>query len=218
MTENLIDPSKFARLISEAAKSLKKLSEELKQEGYIFLDYKSVLLKNGWFIPYEIKVKDVMQLAFQFENNQSDQAHIFLIKYFRKKIKTIQAVLIEKYPERKEILNEAFKAHQKKMFHSSTILFLSQADGITDNRIFIGRKFKKFTQRERSHPLVKLFDSENPLTSSFYKNKKDIDPEESLNRHGIVHGHILEYGSELNSLRALSLLYFVSNFRNAITK
>jgi len=208
----------IGKRISEAAQRLNEFVKELKQEGYTFLDYDNILLKNGWLIPYDLMVKDVMLLAFQFENNQIDEADKYLIKFFKKEKKRIEKELIEKFPERTEILKEAFKAHQKGMFHSSTILFISQSDGITDNNIFMGKKFRKFAKQNESHPLAELFNSQNPLTSTFYKERKQNKDDKNLNRHGIIHGLMLEYGTELNSFKALSLLYFVSNFRNKFSK
>jgi len=215
--------SDSAKNISEVGKKLIKnvarlneFVQELKQEGYTFLDYDNALLKNGWLIPDELMVRDIMLLAFQFENNQIDNADKFLINYFKKQLIRIKRELIKKYPDREGILKEAFEAHKKKMYYSSTILFISQADGITENNILSGKNFKNFVKRNEAHPLSELFTNPNPITSTFYKKKLDNGDETKINRHGIMHGLILDYGSELNSYKALSLLYFVSNHRNEI--
>lgn len=206
----------LGKKIAEAARNLQELIKSLKQEGYTFLDYDNVLLKNGWFFPFDISVTDAMLLAFQFENDESNEANNYLIKYYRKNANNILNELVAMFPERENVLKEAFSAHRKKMYYASTILFLSQADGITDNIIFMGKKFKEFYKYNSSHPLAELFNNKNPLTSSFNKGKKTNLEEESLNRHGIIHGNMMKFGNKLNSCKALSLLYFVSNFRNKV--
>ena len=217
MTDSAKKISEIGKKLTEAVARLNEFVQELKQDGYTFLDYDNALLKNGWLIPYELMVREVMLLAFQFENNQIEKADNFLINYFKKQLTRIKRELIKKHPNREAILKEAFEAHKKKMYYSSTILFISQADGITENNILSGRNFKNFVKRNESHPLSELFTNPNPITSNFHKKKLDDGDETKINRHGIMHGLIVDYGTELNSYKALSLLYFVSNYRNEIT-
>ena len=133
-------------LIEELNKSLENLKKVLKDFGhsnYTFDQYERIFSDFGWYIPFELMFRDVPILVNQFENNEIDKADKFLIKHFKKEFKVIKKSLISSFPERTSILIEAFNAHNKKMFFSSTILFLSQADGITENKIFMGNNFKK---------------------------------------------------------------------------
>jgi hypothetical protein len=187
-----------------------------KQSNYTFEQYERIFSDFGWYILYELKMKDVPIIVNQFENNEIDKADKILIKHFKIRLKHIENQLIQSFPERKNILTEAFYAHRKKMFFSSTILFLSQADGITENKIFMGFNFKKFSKNNEKHPLVLLFKNKNPLTDHFNKGDQNSMNSDCINRHGIMHGLQQNYGSELNSLKALSFLWFVSNFRNKI--
>lgn len=98
------------------------------------------------------------------------------------------------------------------MFHSSTILFLSQADGICDSIIFTGSKIKKIKDKKKVHPIVKIVSESNPLTDHYNPKTKNSNYFSDLNRHGVIHGISSDYGNELNSLKALSLVCFVSDF------
>ena len=149
----------------------------------------------------------------QFENNEINKANKFLIDYFKKEIESIKSKLTNDYPERKTICLEGFKAHKKKMFYASTILFLSQADGITNSQIFMGSKFREFKKKNKEHSLVNIFDNENPLTVYYRKESHNSNYNSGLNRHGTVHGLSLDFGTELNSYKAISLLSFISNPR-----
>lgn len=116
--------------------------------------------------------------------------------------------------ERSEIIKEAFSAHKKKMYYSSTILFLSQADGITESKMFIERKkFDKKIDSIKNPDFINVLGEESPLNVDTRKNKNP-DFFSNLNRHAVMHGLSNNYGSEINSLKALSLLCFVSDYYN----
>lgn len=193
-----------------------KILKDFGQSNYTFDQYERIFSNSGWYIPFDLMVKDVSVLVNQFENNENKKADKFLIKHFKNNFKLIKNKLIDSFPERTNILLEAFSAHGKKMFFSSTILFLSQADGITENNIFMGKNFREFSKKNEEHPLVNLFKEKNPLTIHFHKNNQNKYSSDYLNRNGVMHGLSNNYGSEINSFKALSFLWFVSNFRNKI--
>ena len=213
---NISLPDNLFKELNEQIEILKRNLKSFGQSNYTFEQYERIFSDFGWYIPMELKMKEVPIIVHQFENNEIDEADKILKKHFKNKLKKIENKLIELFPERKEIFQEAFYAHKKKMFYSSTILFLAQADGITENKIFMGGNFKKFSKENNKHPLVHLFKNQNPLTNYFNKSDQKLSDSDSINRHGIMHGLQLKYASELNSLKALSFLWFVSNFRNKI--
>jgi len=210
LTQNLLDE------LNKRVEVLKKILKDFGHSNYTFEQYEKIFSNYGWYIPFELMVKDITILVNQFENSDIEKADKFLIKHFKKNIKQIKNKIIDIFPERKNIINEAFSAHRKKMFFSSTILFISQADGITKNKIFMGNNFRNFSKENKEHPLVKLFVEKNPLTKHFNENNENSTNSDNLNRHGVMHGISNNYGIELNSFKALSFLWFVSNFRNNI--
>lgn len=215
MEQQLI-PQELLDEFNKRIENFRRFLNSLGQSNYTFDQYERIFSDYGWYIPYKLMVKDIVVLVNKFENNEIEKADTFLVKFFKKEFLAIKEELIKSFPERKNILLEAFSAHKKKMFYASTILFLSQADGITKNKIFLGGHFKKFSKAYPSHSLVKLFEEKNHLTAKYNKNSADNIVNKNLNRHGIMHGLQHNYGTEINSFKALSFLLFVSNFRNEI--
>lgn len=207
-TQKLLDE------LNERLVALNELLEDFGQTEYTFDQYERIFSNYGWYIPFDLMIKDVSVIVNQFENNEIQKANKFLIKHFKKNLKKIKSYFIETFPERKNVFIEAFDAHNEKMYFSSTILFLSQADGITENKIFMGKNFREFSKENIDHPLVVLFKEKNPLTEHVNPNHNEFIDLENLNRHGVIHGLSNNYGRELNSYKALSFLWFVSNFRN----
>jgi hypothetical protein len=111
---------------------------------------------------------------------------------------------------------EAFSAHKKKQYFASTILFLSQADGICEGKVFRGKKvFNNYIESKKASTLIRSvlgqvspidIDTRNPDRANYFSD---------LNRHGVMHGLHVDYGTEENSLKALSLLCFISDFVNS---
>jgi hypothetical protein len=99
------------------------------------------------------------------------------------------------------------------MFYSSTILFLSQADGLSKGEIFRGKMLNKLIRKKERHPVVNILHRENPLSSHYNPNTENSDFFSNLNRHGVMHGLSTDFGNELNSYKSLSLLCFVSDYK-----
>lgn len=137
-----------------------------------------------------------------------------IINFLNRNLKKIEEQLISKHSERKKIIQEAFKAHKSKMFYSSTILFISLSDGISETKMFINRKkFNSNIFPERNPEIIKILSEESPLNID---TRKEENPNffSELNRHSVMHGLSYEYGKEINSLKALSLCCFVSDWYN----
>lgn len=129
--------------------------------------------------------------------------------------------IISAYPERKEILECAFKLHIEGRYIASIPLFLAQADGIcaqtigahlfTDN----DERKNKFAEMANNSDafteiLLEILGMKTQFSAGISKysvTQKALAP----NRNGILHGsrRHLDYGSEVNSFKAFSLLAFV---------
>mgnify|MGYP003592156326 CR=1 FL=1 len=177
------------------------------------------LLSNyGWYISGEFKMKDIALFCQLIKSEKIEEAEKLLINFYRKNKSKLLKQIIKKHPEREPILNEALKAHSKKMFNSSIILFLSQADGITNAKIFRGPKvFKNNIDMNDNHSIINLIREETALNADTRKEDK-TNYFTNLNRHGVMHGLEVNYGTEVNSLRALSFLCFVTDFYNRYKK
>jgi hypothetical protein len=134
----------------------------------------------------------------------------------------LTADLLRAHPERAHILTCAFELHQDGQYIASIPLFFSQADGIVASSIGAqlftdhpsrGEKLTKLAAHsgEFSAVLYQVLGVETQFGAGIRESasaKKALAP----NRNGILHGsrRHLDYGTKLNSLKAFSLLAFVS--------
>ncbi|AUC81049.1 hypothetical protein [Lacinutrix sp. Bg11-31] len=172
------------------------------------------LLNYGWYIPGDIEVKKVSEVIDLIKTERTVEADSIMVNFFKKNLISIEENLIQKHNERKAIIKEAFKAHNSNMFYSSTILFLSQGDGIMDGKIFHNRKnLEKHLDKEKNPSFVEFLKEDSSLNvpSIKVKNSKYFS---KLNRHSVMHGQSVDYGTEINSLKALSLCCFASDWYN----
>lgn len=148
--------SKLLNLLKKQSEKLKLISENLNFSNYNNEESYKIFAKFGWYIPPYIQGKTVFDIIELFENDKITEAEKILIKYFKKNLKKIENELINQHKNRSSVLAEGFNAYRKKMFFSSTILFLSQADGICDTIIFSGSKIKKIKDKQNIHPIINI--------------------------------------------------------------
>jgi hypothetical protein len=170
-----------------------------------------ILLNYGWYISSQMKMKKISEVIELIKSEKTAEAESILINFFRENLTKIEEQLITKYSDRKSIFKEAFKAHKSNMFYSSSLLFLSQGDGIINGEIFDNRKnLDKDLDKEKKPNSVSLLKEDrsinvpsNNINKSKYFSK--------LNKYYVMQGKSTDYGTEKNSLKALSLCCFVSD-------
>ena len=198
--------------LKEQSEKLKFITQNLNLPDYTFDETERIFARYGWYIPPFIEIRIVFDIIKLFENDKIIEAENILINYFKKNLEKIKSALITRHSKRTDILNEAFLAHRKKLFYSSTIIFLSRADGICDSIIFRGSEIKKIKTNKENHPIINILAEKNSLTDYYSRKTKNSNYFSDLNRHGVMHGISNDYGNELNSLKALSLVCCVSDF------
>lgn len=198
----------------------KRLSEEFRKAtesfNYNFNDGLSVLANHGWYI------NDDMTLFYAFEGmkfaskNEIEKLDNLFSEYYSSNSRDICNHQIGIYPQRKNIILEAYKAHEKKMYFASIALFLSQADGICKGELFKTRREKEAIKSyiKELYPLkvpafLQVITSESAIDAYFPERNKF---KSGLNRHGVFHGYDTEYGNRTNSLKAMSILAFITSF------
>lgn len=174
----------------------------------------------GWYaddfsLQSKINFKDCLRFIYSGFPEKMDN---HLSKYYTDKLVEIEENLKNEYPKRKSIIYEAFFAHKKGLYHASTCLFITLIDGICDETFY-----KKFFMNQKDHlPQIK-----GPLKTKGYSAvdfiitpiikkgalngyKDDLKSYPvRLNRHEIIHGVDVSYGTEINSLKTLSLLTYI---------
>ncbi len=171
------------------------------------------LSNYGWYVSSNLKLLDVLSVFQSVQKNTFNEKEHVLIDYYKKGLKEIEVLLLKNQLLQNKIISEAFKAHKNKMYYSSTILFLSLADGICEGKIFSGNKESKksfFDSKKSPYFTNNTLLNETAINEDSRKDETNFFSE--LNRHKVMHGLSNDYGNEINSLKALSLLCFVSDW------
>ena len=177
------------------------------------------LSNYGWYVSANFNFLDVLSIFQSIDENTFKQNEFILIDYYKKGLNKIEVSLLKKQLVKNKIISEAFKAHKNKMYYSSTILFISIADGICEGKIFSGKKEikKSFFDSKKSHYFTNnILLNETAINEDSRKDETNFFSE--LNRHKVMHGLSDDYGNEINSLKALSLLCFVSDWVDRVKK
>lgn len=229
-----------------AANNVKLKLQKLGEFAYKFYTYSQHQKKMyiemslfGWFPSYITFTKPVLD---------GETADDYMDRCLTQNYDDIKDIIIESYPHRKHIFEEAFKLYEEGRFISSIPLFLSQLDGLsaeyglspffTNTKLSNAEKknlsadeqlkldkfpifLKKALEQKllgQSQEIISYYEEviSNACDSFIGKNTEKLDlnnPINSLNRHGILHGHIefLQYADRKNCLKIISLILFVDH-------
>ena len=176
------------------------------------------LAEYGWYVDPSMPSTMPQVLAKAMSEGSADEVSSVVEKYFNQRIDEIERRLCSFYPHRKLLLSDAFAAHRMGTYNLAIPIFLIQADGIwwdTFSRNLFTRKgrlagaddHKSNLEDSIAEKISEVFHQSIPLWQSEAERKSNF---QGLNRHQVLHGESLDYGTESNSLRCISLLNFLS--------
>ena len=180
----------------------------------------AVLMARGWCLDPEMPHTWGEDLVEAIEGGEEQEAQEWLIGYFRERLEEIEKALVERHPARGAIMADAFAAHREGRYPLSIPVLLAQADGVIHDK-HRRQLFSKKSSANLQEVLDKLPDDDTrvifmaafyvdiPLTQNTNKLPANFD---GLNRHAVLHGTDPNYGTEVNSLRAVSVLNMASFF------
>jgi hypothetical protein len=174
-----------------------------------------ILAENGWFLDFGGPPQLPTGWAEMFQRGESEAAHLQLEDYFRERRAGIEEELARAFPERSALLSKGFKFHDREEYDVAIPMFLIQADGIC-YRVFEEKFFgisggalaaRKNVEGESDDSfwmaVSEPFRMRLPIAASKKPNST------VFNRHIILHGTNLNYGTRRNSLRSISLLAYL---------
>ena len=135
-------------------------------------------------------------------------------------------MLARAYPAKEKQILDAFRAHDLGLYYASIPTILAFTDGIgrqrfPKNSIFSTRELRPNVRVPKTYDIVDDACQQTHLDSEILyplKNKGKVNEPcwktsgedvEIFNRHLIMHGLSDNYGTEINSLKSISLAYFV---------
>lgn len=174
--------------------------------------------KHGWFFDLKMPLRFLWELESALNEGEIEEAELALVEYFRENLSQIENRFSRKFPHRTKIISAALNAHKRGEYELAVPVFLAQTDGIC-YEVIKQHLFMRENKKPRTAIYVDTIASNTfrrailsplsntlPISASKYERDQDFD---ELNRHQILHGESLDYGTEINSLKAISLLNYV---------
>jgi len=186
------------------------------------------LSEINWFIDKNISLRKLKKIVNQTIEGEIKTVDNFLTQYYKEHMYNIIDELKKKHSYRSKILSEIKILINQKNYYSAVILILSQVDGISydltkNEKFFLKDKKLKAKGIIRPEIAKKILENITHWSSSAFLSpikesipigqnekyyKKNIN---TFNRHEIMHGVDVKYGTEKNVLKALSLLKYLSD-------
>ena len=178
-----------------------------------------VLARHGWYFDDGMDFTTLWELRDALLNGDIGVAESQLCQYFEARVDSIESHAVGAFPERSHLIRSALTAHRDGSYDLSIPVLLAQIDGIckdtTDGYYFMKSGARPQTaayveaQTAGTWTKVMLSPLAEALPISMSANQRG-DDFSGLNRHQVLHGESLDYGTKANGLKALSLLSYVS--------
>lgn len=203
-------------IISPAFEELQRSFRELPpkiQEALL------LLAQNGWYLDFNMPLPSLWEIKKAISSGEIEEVEEALVEYFESQLEEIEKSTIAQFPHRSHIIQSAFQAHRKEEYYLSIPVLLAQADGICKevvNQYLFMKKDKKprtaiFVEQVATDTykaaLLSPLAATTPISASEHERDEEFN---LLNRHMVLHGESLDYGSKMNGLKAISLVNYVS--------
>jgi hypothetical protein len=216
---------KFENPFLEHLESFKEIGERLKEYAKKTPEYFLLIARHGWFIDLESDLNFPSKIAYNIQDNKVDTANELLVDYYKTNVGEIFESLIKRHYNRKDILESIKKSFEVGNHILLIPAVLTQVDGIcfdfTKKKFFIKEKKNKkyeflpevIAELENSAGnFLELYLSPLQNQTPIMARERDISMFPcKLNRHEVLHGIRTDYGTEINSLKVISLLKYVSD-------
>ena len=193
-----------------------------------------VIRKSGWSIlPRDITCPIQRKILTLDQNGESGEVDSYLCSLFKEdnhlllEAKLSEWTKVPYLAKREQITQECLWAHKQAKYTLCIPSLLAIVDGLTrtflkDTPTAINNKKKKRTTRVKDFSTFYKTIEPALWGESFTMIVDDLifqnfrfgskKPRTSLNRHGIMHGDIFDYGTEANSLKLFLLVDTIQHF------
>lgn len=179
---------------------------------------------HGWYLDLQMPLPELWRIKNALSKGNAGESEDALVEYFDERLGVIEKSITDEFPHRAHLIKAAFNAHRRQEFELSIPVFLAQTDGIckevVNQYLFIKTNKKPSTaiyveriaadtyRAALLSPLAQTL----PISASERERPAGFD---ALNRHTVLHGESLDYGSKVNSLKAISLINYVAHVLQA---
>lgn len=189
----------------------RKFNKDLKK-GLVLLG------QAGWYLDFETTSAEMWDFVYALEAGDVIEAQTKLVGHYQSRIKDIFSYVLKAFPNRSVIFEQAFGAHNRGKYSLSVPVILAQSDGIckeiTGLELFKKKRgqpvtaslLEPYRENELRAAILYPLSIVLPISTSKSSSDKLVT---HLNRHEVLHGLSVDYGTEINSLKAISLLYYI---------
>lgn len=197
--------------IGSIGKILEKYPDKMR-EGLV------VMSRSGWYLDLQMGISKPSHFKQAVDEGREVDAEASMVEHFEARTAGIRAELVQTYPHRREILDAAFDAHLSGQYLVSIPVLLAQVDGIcfdvANAHFFMSKERQKVVAHaaqlagsEIARACLAPLESEMTIALSEKARPPGFT---GLNRHMVLHGESVDYGTQENGLRAISLLNYIS--------
>jgi hypothetical protein len=184
-----------------------------------FPESRKVLAQKGWFLdseyPMEFSQDPSMELVQKLESNGVEWLDDHFLAFYRPKVESILQCLISRYPQKEGILEEIRFLYQNNKYNGGIVLLFTLTDGICYDyckKNFFKKKNGVLEITNEFTTWLDFFLGPMKETCPVFANTKDLNESElEFNRHAIIHGITTTYGNELNFIKSVCLIKYVSD-------
>jgi hypothetical protein len=208
-------------LLQIAQRVLQIVIHDLNEFGPKFIKY-------GWY-PVATQLPDEPALIGLIDNGDIEELDRRLVETIENALDEIEWDITQIAPTRRLPIKEAFEAHRNGKYYLSIPVVLAQAEGICidsfGEKLFAARNGKSrisssVLKLDKTHPQYDYQLSSMSLLAVLGAINATESHSEGLmidfNRHRILHGKSTDYGTKINSCKAISLLAYVTNVVSAV--
>ena len=185
--------------------------------------------ENGWYLDGEWGLSELWPLERALLEGRVEEVDALLVERYEQRLDDIETGLIAALPKREKILRAAFGAHRRQEYELSVPVLLAQADGAcldltgfalflrADGKPQVARYVANVAQNVVSTALLSPLADILPINAGPKERqrllaKQGIGAWRELNRHQVLHGESCDYGTQVNSLKAISLINYLVGF------
>ncbi|MFK2903006.1 hypothetical protein ISP17_03455 [Dyella ginsengisoli] len=196
---------------ADIARRFKAYPEEVR-EGL------AVMGKHGWCLDFDMGASAPIRFKNLVEEERVQEAHQEMVCHFDARVDSIKQELCDLYPKRQHIIEAAFEAYANAQYILAIPTILAQIDGIcldvVDAHFFMAKgrkKVKDHVMSIASGSISSAFLAPFEIGLEVSLSERDR-PEgfSGLNRHMVLHGESVDYGTKENCLKAISVLNYIS--------
>lgn len=178
----------------------------------------------GWYVNYRFDMPQLGKIKECLDKGQITELDQLMEKWIAADWKFIKLAVLVDHPERKSVLEQAFRAHEKGWYLLSIPVFFAQIDGIcgelTGYKFFLNKQLSDNTYGPKVREWASANGNKTGIEQALcevlmYKGAFQLhekqDNKIGFTRHSVLHGETNDYGTKINSLKAVSLLAYIND-------